>query len=91
MGSEGHYMSVLDLAASTCTANHKLGRKLVLELEDQGVVYKVLLQAANRDLTGDSDFVVSDLLEVEGRIKRERNESKWPEKGEGVVGRNVMW
>ena len=89
MGSEGHYMSVLDWAASTWRANHKLGRKLVLELEDQGVVYKVLLHAANKDLTGDSDFGLSDLLEVEGRTERARNESKWH--GEGVVGRNVKW
>ena len=64
-------MSVLDWAASTCRANHKLGRKLVLELEDQGAVYKVLLQAANKDLTGDSDFGLSDLLEVEGSQDQE--------------------
>jgi len=88
-GSENGFRSVLDWAAATCRAHHKLGRKLVLELEDQGTVYKVLLQAANKELTGDSDFVISDLLEVEGRVRKARVAGLWPEKGEGVVGEAV--
>ena len=58
-------------------------------MDDQGAVYKVLLQAANKDPTGDIDFGLSDLLEVEGRTKKARNESKWH--GDGVVGENVRW
>jgi len=88
-GSKNQFRSVLDWAATMCRAHHKLGRKLILELEDQGAVYKVLLQAANKDLTGDSDFVVSDLLEVEAKVKKARVSGVWPEKSEGVVGEAV--
>ena len=88
-GSKNQFRSVLDWAATMCRAHHKLGRKLILELEDQGAVYKVLLQAANKDLTGDSDFVVSDLLEVEAKVKKARVLGVWPEKSEGVVGEAV--
>ena len=63
-GSRNQFRSVLDWAATTCRAHHKLGRKLVLEQEDQGAVFKVLVQAANKDLTGDSDFVVSDFTNL---------------------------
>jgi len=88
-GNKNQFRSVLDWAVSTCRAHHKLGRKLILEPEDQGAVYKLLLQAANRDLTGDSDFIVSDLLETEVRVKKARASGVWPEKGEGVVGEAV--
>jgi len=88
-GGDAQFRSVLDWAAATCRANHKLNRKVLLELGDQGVVARLLLQAASRELTGDSDFVVSDLLEVEGKIKKARKEGKWPEKGDGVVGEAV--
>ena len=44
------------------------------------------MQAANKDLTGDSDFGLSYLLEVEGRTKKGRNERKWHGEGEGLVG-----
>jgi len=88
-GSRNQFRSALDWAATICRAHHKLGRKLVLEQEDQGAVYKVLVQAANKNLTGDSDFVVSDLLEVEARVKKARLSGMWPVKGEGVVGEAV--
>jgi len=88
-GSRNQFRSALDWAATICRAHHKLGRKLVMEQEDQGAVYKVLVQAANKNLTGDSDFVVSDLLEVEARVKKARLSGMWPVKGEGVVGEAV--
>ena len=36
--------------------------------------------------SGDSDFILSDLLEVEGRTKKAINESKWHGEGEGGGG-----
>ena len=88
-GTYNHFRSVLDWSASICRAHHKLGRKLILEQEDEDAVYKLLLQAANRAMTGDGDHLVSDYLEVQAKVLKARQAGAWPDKEEGTVGEAV--
>ena len=82
----GYYLSCLDLLLHTCRAAGLFKRKLLLPASDQDVVLRMLLQAANKELTGDSTHLRSELLELQSRITRLRSDGKWPEKGkDGTV------
>ena len=67
-GQPGHWRSLLDWAVFVCRSHHKIDKRLVLELEDFTVVVKLLIQNASRKLTGDCDFLLSDMLEVQQSI-----------------------
>ena len=78
---DGYYLNCLDVMLHTCRAEGLFKRKLVLPASDQDVVLRMLLQAANKQLTGDSSHPRSELLELQSRITRLRKEGRWPEKG----------
>jgi len=85
-GSVGHWRSLEDWAASTCRSYQKLERKLTMCQDDFIVVTKLLLQSSCRQVTGDSDYLLSDLLELQNNIKKCRRQHKDPDAEEGVVG-----
>ena len=87
-GRPGHWRSLQDWAVFVCRSNHKIEKKLVLELEDFPVVVKLLIQNSSRKLTGDSDYLLSDMLEVQQSIRKWRysGDSEAPGDKDGVVG-----
>ena len=90
-GRPGDWRSLQDWALFVCRSNHKIDKKLVLELEDFKVVVKLLIQNSSRKLTGDSDYLLSDMLEVQQSIKKWRcsGDSEAAGDKEGVVGEAV--
>ena len=90
-GQPGHWRSLLDWAVFVCRSNHKIDKKLVLELEDFSVVVKLLIQNSSRKLTGDADYLLSDMLEVQQSIRKWRcsRDSEPPGDKDGVVGEAV--
>ena len=88
-GGPGQWRSLQDWALFTCRSRHKLDKKLVLELEDFTVVAKLLLQNSSRKLTGDSEYLQSDLLQVKHCIKKWRQSGKAPGDLDHVIGEAV--
>lgn len=90
-GRPGDWRSLQDWAVFVCRSNHKIDKKLVLELEDFNVVVKLLIQNSSRKLTGDSDYLLSDMLEVRQSIRKWRcsGDSEAPGDKDGVVGEAV--
>eukprot|EP00088_Acartia_fossae_P068450 TRINITY_DN8696_c0_g1_i6.p1 TRINITY_DN8696_c0_g1~~TRINITY_DN8696_c0_g1_i6.p1 ORF type:complete len:619 (+),score=110.83 TRINITY_DN8696_c0_g1_i6:64-1920(+) len=74
VGKEGKWRGVLDLLLHTCRANQKLRRKLVTPHADFDVLCRLLLQDANRKLTGDSIFTRSELYELKSILTKCRSE-----------------
>ena len=87
-GRPGDWRSLQDWAVFVCRSNHKIDKKLVLELEDFNVVVKLLIQNSSRKLTGDCDYLLSDMLEVRQDIRKWRcsGDSEPPGDKDGVVG-----
>jgi len=87
-GAPGHWRSLQDWAVFVCRSHHKMDKKLLLQLEDFAVVVKLLLQNSSRKLTGDSEYLQSDLLEVQHFIKkwRQSGDSEPPGASDRVVG-----
>ena len=85
-GASGHWRSVEDWAASTCRSYHKLDRKLVMAQDDFMVVTKLLMQTASRTVTGDSQYLLSDLLELQNNVRKCRRQGLAPDYKDGVIG-----
>ena len=90
-GGSGEWRSLQDWAVFVCRSKHKLDKKLVLELEDFNVIVKLLLQNSSKKLTGDSEYLQSDLLEVQHSIKKWRLSGEAPtaEEQDRVIGEAV--
>jgi len=75
----GCYENVLDLLLFKCRTAGLFKRKLLLPLPDVDVVCRLLLQNANKELTGDSIHTRSELLELRAKIEKSRKANSWPE------------
>jgi len=70
VGPSGKWLSLLDVLVYELRSVGKLRRKLVTPLDDLDVICRLLLQDANRQLTGDSDFTRSELNLLKSSIIR---------------------
>ena len=85
-GEAGHWRSVQDWASFTCRGHHKLERKLIMSQDDFTIVTKLLLQNSSKEITGDSEHLLSDLLELRNKLRRTRRQNKEPDSDGGVIG-----
>jgi len=69
-GQQDNWRSLEDWAASICRGHSKLDRKLLMAQDDFVVVTKLLLQSSSKSVTGDSTYLLSDLLELQNKIKK---------------------
>ena len=74
-----NWRSLEDWAASICRGHSKLDRKLLMAQDDFVVVTKLLLQSSSKSVTGDSTYLLSDLLELQNKIKKHRREDVEPD------------
>ena len=81
----GHWRSVLDWASFTCRGHHKLERKLIMSQDDFSIVTKLLLQNTSKTLTGDPDHLLSDLLELQNKLRKVRRRDQEPYSDGGVI------
>jgi hypothetical protein len=85
---EGGHGSLLDCLVARARGQGKLGRRLLLPPGDLGLVLRLLLQRAGRQLGGNySGTAASELIELELRVGRLRAGGGWPEDGEDRVSR----
>ena len=85
-GEAGHWRSVQDWASFTCRGHHKLERKLIMSEDDFTIVTKLLLQNSSKEITGDSEHLLSDLLELRNKLRRTRRQNQEPDSDGGVIG-----
>jgi len=72
VGKNGKWLSLLDVLVHELRSAGKLRRKLVTPLDDLDVICRLLLQDANRQLTGDSEFTRSELNLLKSSVIRFR-------------------
>ena len=85
-GGAGHWRSVQDWASFTCRGHHKLERKLIMSQDDFTIVSKLLLQNSSKEITGDPEHLLSDLLELRNKLRRTRRQNQEPDSDGGVIG-----
>ena len=85
-GEAGHWRSVQDWASFTCRGHHKMERKLIMSQDDFTIVTKLLLQNSSKEITGDSEHLLSDLLELRNKLRRTRRQNQEPDSDGGVIG-----
>ena len=78
-----HFNSCLDLLLYSCRSAGLFRRKLLHQPGDDDVVLRLLVQAANRQLTGDSSHPRSELLQVFSEVKAARRAGGWPPPSDG--------
>lgn len=85
-GEAGHWRSVQDWASFTCRGHHKLERKLIMSQDDFTIITKLLLQNSSKEITGDPEHLLSDLLELQNKLRRTRRQNQDPDSDGGVIG-----
>ena len=76
---EGGFYSLLDWGLSKARLEGGLGKRLLLPPSDVPVVLRMLLQQVEKETSGDSNYIVSDLIQLERKIDRVRGEGGWPD------------
>jgi len=84
-GQQDNWRSLEDWAASICRGHSKLDRKLLMAQDDFVVVTKLLLQSSSKSVTGDSTYLLSDLLELQNKIKKHRRDDNEPDASDNSI------
>ena len=79
---EGGFCSLLDWGLDRARLEGGLGKRLLLPPSDTPVILRILLQQVEKETSGDSNYIVSDLIELERKVARIRGEGGWPQEGE---------
>lgn len=77
--SEGGFCSLLDWGLAKARLAGGLGKRLLLPPSDTPVVLRMLLQQVEKETSGDSNYIVSDLIQLERKVARVRGEGGWPD------------
>ena len=85
-GGAGHWRSLQDWASFTCRGHHKLERKLIMSQDDFTIITKLLMQNSSKEITGDPEHLLSDLLELQNKLRRTRRLNQDPDSDGGVIG-----
>ena len=85
-GEAGHWRSLQDWASFTCRVHHKLERKLIMSQDDFPIITKLLMQNSSKEITGDPEHLLSDLLELQNKLRRTRRQNQDPDSDGGVIG-----
>lgn len=84
------YVGLLDYALHVCRSRGFFRRKLLLTPADLDFVLRILLQQANKDLTGDSTHTRSELIELENWVRKSRGQGAWPDAEDGSGTHTVV-
>ena len=76
---EGGFCSLLDWGLAKARLEGGLGKRLLLPPSDTPVVLRMLLQQVEKETSGDSNYIVSDLIQLERMVARVRVEGGWPD------------
>ena len=76
---EGGFCSLLDWGLAKARLEGGLGRRLLLPPSDTPVVLRMLLQQVEKESSGDSNYIVSDLIQLERKVARVRGGGGWPD------------
>ena len=76
---EGGFCSLLDWGLAKARLEGGLGKRLLLSPSDLPVVLRLLLQQVEKETSGDSNYIVSDLIQLERKVVRVRGEGSWPD------------
>ena len=85
-GRAGHWRSLQDWASFICRGHHKLERKLIMSQDDFTIITKLLMQNSSKEITGDPEHLLSDLLELQNKLRRTRRLNQDPDSDGGVIG-----
>ena len=83
------FCSLLDWGLAKARVEGVLGKRLLLSPSDTPVVLRMLLQQVEKEMSGDSNYIVSDLIELERKVARVRGEGGWPGCEEAEEGDKV--
>ena len=76
---EGGFCSLLDWGLAKARLEGGLGKRLLLPPSDTPVVLRMLLQQVEKETSGDSNYIVSDLIQLERKVVRVRGDGGWPD------------
>jgi len=76
---KGGFCSLLDWGLAKARLEGGLGKRLMLSTSDLPVVLRILLQQVEKETSGDSNYIVSDLIQLERKVARVRGEGSWPD------------